>query len=42
MLRRNVTLRYDVIRDITRHMRRRYKRAWHHVVGGIPGPTLTG
>ena len=28
-----VMLCYDVIRDVTRHMRQGYKRAWRHVVG---------
>ena len=28
-----VTLCYDVIRDITRHVRQGYKRAWRRVVG---------
>ena len=28
-----VMLHYDVICDVTQHMRRGYKRAWHRVVG---------
>ena len=28
-----MTLRYDVIRDVTRHVRWGYKRTWCHIVG---------
>ena len=30
-----MTLCYDIIRDVTRHVRQGYKRAWHRIVGGF-------